>query len=490
MSDAILLDLLDSFHRARVLVFGDVMLDRFVYGCVERMCPEAPVPVMTVERTDDIPGGAANVAMNVAALGGHVQLIGVVGQDEAAGWLGAYLAEVPSIKAHLIPDASRPTTLKTRHLADRQQILRIDVESKAPLPGPIAAAALAQYRAALEETDIVILSDYDKGVLCDAVTAAAIAAAQAAGKQVVVDPKSASFLKYKGTTVLTPNRRELQIACGRDCSSDEQVVAGSRDILAQGICSTVVVTRGKDGMSIVRSDGTAAHIRTVASEVYDVVGAGDTAIATMAIGLANGADVADAVQVANLAAGIVIGKYGTATVTADEIIARLDTCAESQASARRFTLSTVQRLVGRWRELGLRVAFTNGCFDLVHPGHVSLLTQAKQTADRLVVGLNSDASVRRLKGAGRPVQDAVARAMVLTSLKAVDAVVIFDEDTPRALIGALEPDVLVKGADYSIETIVGADLVLERGGRVVVAEWVPAQSTTNTIHRIATVGTA
>jgi D-beta-D-heptose 7-phosphate kinase/D-beta-D-heptose 1-phosphate adenosyltransferase len=487
VSERDLLGILESFSRARVLVFGDVMLDRFVYGSVERMSPEAPVPVMNIERTSDLPGGAANVARNVAGLGGQSVLIGVVGSDEAADQLRGRLAENPALRAQLIVDASRPTTLKTRFIGERQQILRTDVESKAPLSESVAATVLGQFQAALADTDIVVLSDYAKGVLCDGVVSEAIAAARAAGKQILVDPKSRSFLRYKGTTVLTPNRHELQAACSHECSTDEQVVAGAREILAQGICSTLVVTRGKDGMSIVRDDGTATHIKTQASEVYEVTGAGDTAVAALAVGLAGGADIGEAVHLANMAAGIVVGKFGIATVTAAEIVAHLD---DSSGSRMKFALNTVQHLVHRWRQLGLRIAFTNGCFDLLHPGHLSLLNQAKQTADRLVVGLNSDLSTRRLKGAGRPVQSAMARAMVLTSLKAVDAVVIFEEDTPRSLIAALEPDVLVKGADYSVENVVGADLVLARGGKVVLAELVPSQSTTNTIQRIAAVGKA
>ena len=484
MSDEALLDVLASFHRGRVLVLGDVMLDRFVYGSVERTSPEAPVPVMALERTSTIPGGAANVARNVAALGGRVVLIGVVGEDEAATELRKQLSEVASLRAHLIADPSRPTTCKTRYIADRQQVLRADVEVATPLAEPMAQEMLAQYRAALAEVDIVILSDYGKGALSDSVTTRAIAAATAAGKPLLVDPKSRSFLKYKGATVLTPNKQELKSACGHDCSTDEQVVAAARQILAQGICATVVVTRGKEGMSIIQSEGSPLHIRTVASEVYDVTGAGDTAVAAMAVGLASGADISNVARLANVAAGIVVGKYGTATATPDEILARLNSAQDAGVSQGSFTLERVQLLVTRWRRLGLRVAFTNGCFDVLHPGHVSLLNEAKRSADRVIVGLNSDESVRRLKGAGRPIQDAGTRAMVLNALKAVDGVVIFEQDTPLALINALEPDVLVKGADYVVDTVVGADVVLRRGGRVVLAELVPAYSTTETIRRM------
>jgi D-beta-D-heptose 7-phosphate kinase / D-beta-D-heptose 1-phosphate adenosyltransferase len=488
MSDKTLLDLLGNFHSARVLVFGDVMLDRFVYGSVERISPEAPIPVMSVERVHDMLGGAANVARNVATLGGTAILVGVVGEDAVAATMNNELAAIPTIQAHLIGDPSRPTTIKTRHVADRQQILRSDVESKAPLNASAAQAVLERYRSLLADADVVILSDYAKGVLSEPVVAEAIRAARAAGKVVLVDPKAKSFAKYRGASILTPNKHELEVACGHDCSSDEQVLAGARAILAQAACTAVVITRGKAGMSVVHQDGSAEHIRTVAKEVYDVSGAGDTAVATMGLGLAHSADIIHVVRLANAAAGVVVGKYGTASVTAGEIIARLGLSEEGQASSKYFSLDSVQQLVARWREMGHRIAFTNGCFDLLHPGHISLLTQAKQSADRLVVGLNSDLSVRRLKGPERPVQSEVARATVLASLKFVDAVVIFGEDTPLQLIDALAPDVLVKGADYSVATVVGADLVQQRGGKVLLAQLLPSHSTTNTIQRIAATG--
>jgi D-beta-D-heptose 7-phosphate kinase / D-beta-D-heptose 1-phosphate adenosyltransferase len=499
MSELPLLEVLESFHAARVLILGDVMLDRFIYGSVERISPEAPIPVMSIERTAAMPGGAANVARNVATLGSQATLIGVVGQDAGAEELRAQLATTPTIAAELVVDASRPTTVKTRHIADRQQVLRTDVESRAPVAIPTAETLLARFQAALPHTQVVILSDYDKGVLSDSVTAAAIAAARAAGRPLVVDPKSKSLRKYQGAAVLTPNRYELQAACGHDCSTDEQVVAGARSILAQGICDALVVTRGKDGMTVVQAsrDGSATdahpggmHIRTAAREVFDVSGAGDTAVATLALGLAHGAMLVDAARLANTAAGIVVGKQGTATVSAGEIIARLDPAHDGPLSGKHFALESVQQLVARWRGLGLRIAFTNGCFDLLHPGHVALLNQARRSADRLVVGLNSDLSVRRLKGPGRPIQGEVARATVLASLKSVDAVVIFQQDTPLELITTLEPDVLVKGADYSVDTVVGADVVLRQGGKVVLADLVPSHSTTSTIERITAVAKA
>ena len=480
-----LFELLDSFHQTRVLVFGDVMLDRFVYGSVERISPEAPIPVLTIERTVDMPGGAANVARNVATLGAQAVLMGIVGNDSWAGDLRAQLEHDPSIALQLITDPSRPTTVKTRHVADRQQILRADVESRAPLSEEIANRSLQQFRAAAAEVDIIILSDYAKGALSDSMAQALIKAAREAGKPVLVDPKNRSFEKYRGATLLTPNRHELQQACGSECLTDEQVVAGAQAMIDEGICAGMVVTRGKDGMSIIGTDAPPTHLRTIAREVFDVSGAGDTAVAALSLGIAAGAAVIDAARLANAAAGIVVGKYGTATVTAGEIIATLEQGERGIGASKNFTLDSVLQLVGRWRELGLRIAFANGCFDLLHPGHVSLLEQARSSADRLIVGLNADVSVRRLKGAGRPVQSEVARATVLASLKTVDAVVIFAEDTPLLLIETLEPDVLVKGADYTVDNVVGADVVLRRGGKVLLAELVPAQSTTNTLKRVS-----
>ncbi len=378
-----------------------------------------------------MPGGAANVARNVATLGAQAVLLGVVGRDAAAEELRTQLTALPTIRPELIVDESRPTTQKTRHIADRQQILRTDIEDRAPLAAGVAEALLQRFRELLADSDIVVLSDYAKGVLSNEVTAAAIAAARSAHRPVLVDPKSRSFAKYRGAAVLTPNRHELQAACGHDCDSDEAVVAGARAILAQGICDTLVVTRGQDGMSIIPMQGDPQHLRTTAREVFDVSGAGDTAVAVMALGLAHGAALADAVRLANMAAAIVVGKRGTATVTTGEIIAHLDQLglgsiegdvprgAAGHPTTKHFTLESVGQLVARWRERGHKIAFTNGCFDLLHPGHVSLLEQARASADRLVVGLNSDLSVRRLKGPGRPVQSEAARATVLASLKSV-----------------------------------------------------------------------
>jgi D-beta-D-heptose 7-phosphate kinase / D-beta-D-heptose 1-phosphate adenosyltransferase len=477
--------LLNKFHGARILVLGDVMLDRFVYGAVERISPEAPIPVVSIERTLDMPGGAANVARNVSALGAQCTLLGVVGADAAADQLRSQLALSPSIQTHLISDPARPTSLKIRYVADGQQVMRADWERKDIVCDEVADRLLAQVASAMVEADVVVLSDYAKGVLSDAVVRETIRIARQAAKPVVVDPKSKNLSRYAGATVLTPNRLELQGACGIECLSDEQVTQGAEMVLHQGICSAMVVTRGKEGMSVIGTDGSVAHLPTEARQVYDVSGAGDTVVATLALGMASGGGIVDCVALANIAAGIVVAKRGTATVTPGDIMASMPPFGRHADPAKIYSVDNVLRLVREWRERGLKIAFTNGCFDLLHPGHIALLDQARRSADRLVVGLNADVSVRKLKGVGRPVQGEVARATVLAAVKSVDAVVIFAGNTPLELIEALQPDVLVKGADYTVDTVVGADETIKRGGRVVLAPLIEGFSTTNTVGRVA-----
>jgi D-beta-D-heptose 7-phosphate kinase / D-beta-D-heptose 1-phosphate adenosyltransferase len=476
------IQLLSGFHAARVLVLGDVMLDRFVYGSVERISPEAPIPVINVQRVMDMAGGAGNVARNIAAMGARVVLLGVVGEDPGATELSVQLRASPSIDSHLIADGSRLTSIKTRYVAEGQQVMRADRESREPLGPAIESRVLDEFSGALADVQVIVLSDYAKGTLSDSVTRAAIDMARAAGKPVIVDPKSKSFGKYRGATMLTPNQLELQAASGRECHSDDAVAAAARELMGQGICDLMVVTRGGRGMSVIHQ-GAETHLPTSALQVFDVSGAGDTVVAAMSLGMAAGADPVDAAELANIAAGIVVGKRGTATVSTGEIVAALRPFESDPHKI--FALDTALHLVRSWREQGLKVAFTNGCFDLLHPGHIALLQQARRSADRLVVGLNADLSIRRLKGVDRPVQSEVARATVLAAVKSVDAVVIFSEDTPIGLIEALEPDVLVKGADYTLDTVIGADLVTRRGGKVILAPLLEGHSTSNTVRRVA-----
>jgi D-beta-D-heptose 7-phosphate kinase/D-beta-D-heptose 1-phosphate adenosyltransferase len=484
MPSATLHALLNRFHALRVLVLGDLMLDRFVYGTVERISPEAPIPVLNVEADTDMPGGAANVARNVAALGARAVLLGVVGADPFADDLRRQLAAVPTIEARLIVDAARPTSVKTRYVADGQQVMRADRESRAPLPPEAERRVLEALSTALSAAEVLVLSDYAKGVLSESVTRAAIDLARAARKTIIVDPKSKHFARYRGATILTPNRLELQQATNMACATPEEVAAAAQSCIDAGICEVMIVTRGKDGMSVITADAPALHLPTAARQVFDVSGAGDTVVAALALTLAAGGTVAQAAALANAAAGIAVGKRGTATVSTGEVVATLAPPGGGTDPHKIFSLESALELARGWRERGLTVAFANGCFDLLHPGHISLLDQARQSADRLIVGLNSDLSIRRLKGPNRPVQGEVARATVLAAVKAVDAVVIFAEDTPIHLIEALSPDVLVKGADYRLDQVIGADFVLRHGGRVVLAELLDGHSTTDTVTRV------
>ena len=480
------MDAVASLAGLRILVLGDVMLDRYVYGAVTRMSPEAPIPVLAIEREMAMPGGAGNVALNIAALGGAAILVGLVGDDAAGAELRDLLArQRTAITTDLVVDAARPTTCKTRFVADRQQLLRADAEQAAPAGAAVTDALLAAFRRHLAEADAVILSDYAKGVLSAELLKAAIAAARAADVPIVADPKSADFRRYNGVTVLTPNKGEAVAATGQVIAADiDAAVAAATALRTAFEVKAILITRGAAGMTLAERGAAVLHLPASAREVFDVSGAGDTVVATLALALAAKQTLADAARLANAAAGIAVGKIGTAGVRPDELRHALQAGRAHGIEAKIAGLDAAHEQVARWRARGERVAFTNGCFDLIHPGHVSLLAQARGAADRLVVGLNTDASVRRLKGPERPVQNELARATVMASLAAVDLVVLFDEDTPLDLIRLLRPDVLVKGADYRVDQVVGADVVQAYGGRVLLADLTPGQSTTGTIARI------
>ncbi len=475
---------IDALAQARVLCVGDLMLDRFVYGAVDRVSPEAPIPVLRIEREAAMLGGAGNVAANLLALGAGCRFVSVVGDDGAGAEVRQLVAAETGTADGIVVEPARQTTLKTRFIGGRQQLLRADAETVAPIKAASAAAVLAAARAALGQVGAVVLSDYGKGVLTDALVADLIAAARAAGLPVVVDPKGTDYRRYRGASIVTPNRKELMQATRLPADDEAEVEAACRHLIATCGIDAVIATRSERGMSVVTRDGAAVHLPAEAREVFDVSGAGDTAVATLTAALSAGVDLDDAARLANLAAGIVVGKVGTAVVRAPELLAALHAQEWRHGEAKVAAREEAAESVARWRHLGKRVGFTNGCFDLLHPGHISLLTQARAACDVLVVGLNSDASVKRLKGDSRPVQSETARATVLASLGCVDLVVVFGEDTPEQLIRALRPDVLVKGADYTVETVVGADFVQSYGGRVVLANLVAGQSTTNTIRRM------
>lgn len=428
-------------------------------------------------------GGAGNVARNVAALGGKAVLIGLVGDDAAGRELTQMLSDEPGVTTRLTVDTDRRTTVKTRFVAGRQQLLRADDETAQAATGAAAAALLTALDAALSAADIVLLSDYAKGVLGDELLQRAIARIHGAGKRLIVDPKSRDFRRYAGADLLTPNRAELGAATGIAGEDDASVVAAARQAIKSARLGALLATRGERGMTLVVGNGAPLHFAAEAREVFDVSGAGDTVIATLATALASGADLPQAAHLANIAAGIATGKLGTAVVHPADLLGALQARDVMASEAKVVALESALERVQRWRAVGERIAFTNGCFDLIHPGHVSLLSQARAAADRLIVGLNSDASIHRLKGPDRPVQSETARGIVLASMSAVDLVLLFDEDTPIELIRAIRPDILVKGADYRLDQVVGADLVRSHGGCVLLAELLLGHSTTGTIAR-------
>jgi D-beta-D-heptose 7-phosphate kinase / D-beta-D-heptose 1-phosphate adenosyltransferase len=474
---------IDLLHGTRVLCIGDVMLDHYVYGQVERVSPEAPIPILKIERETRMLGGAGNVLRNLEALGATACFVSVLGNDEAGREINRLIGACNGVEAHTLVETGRTSTIKTRFIAANQQMLRADRESATPIGPYVRADLLRLIEQAIPDHAVVIVSDYAKGVLAEGVAASVIAAARAAGKPVVVDPKGTDYSLYRGADVLKPNRRELAQATRMPVGTLDEVVAAARALIVTGDFGALLVSLSEDGMVLVETGGAVHPLPAAAREVFDVSGAGDTVVATLAAGIAGGLSLLDAARLANLAAGIVVGKIGTAVTHAGEIADALAHHEHTDVGKTR-PLPRALEEIERWRLRGLRIGFTNGCFDLLHPGHVALLCQARAACDRLVVGLNSDASVGRLKGPTRPVQSETARAAVLSSLTSVDLVVIFDEDTPRELIAAIRPEILVKGADYRIEDVVGGDIVQAYGGRIILAELMPGHSTTATIKRI------
>ncbi|SFD73750.1 D-alpha,beta-D-heptose 7-phosphate 1-kinase /D-beta-D-heptose 1-phosphate adenylyltransferase [Thiohalospira halophila DSM 15071] len=467
---------LPDFSTARVLVVGDVMLDRYWHGQTGRISPEAPVPVVRMQESEDRPGGAANVALNLAALGLRPTLVGLVGADDAGDRIGHELANA-GVDARLVRVPGRPTITKLRVLARHQQLLRVDFEEPfhdldlTPLEQTVAEV--------VGEADVVILSDYAKGALAD--PQRFIRLAREAGAKVLVDPKGHEFARYQGADLLTPNLSEFEAVTG-PCSDEETLVAHGRTALDALSLGALLVTRGEAGMTLIRPEGEPLHLPARAREVFDVTGAGDTVIATLGAALAADQPLPRAVALANAAAGLVVGRLGAATVSAPELMAEM-------AEAEEVGLGVVneeqlQRAVAAAREKGERVVITNGCFDLLHAGHVAYLESARALGDRLIVAVNDDDSVRRLKGEGRPLNPVDRRMAVLAGLRAVDWVVPFSEDTPERLICALCPDYLVKGGDYQPDEVAGHECVRSAGGEVVILDFVDGLSTSEIVERI------
>ena len=474
---------LHGWHKVHVLVLGDVMLDRFVYGDVDRISPEAPVPILRQTAVETMLGGAGNVARNIASLGGSATLVGMIGDDEAGRAVERMVVRNERITARL-HRAATPTIQKTRFVSHVNQMLRVDIEERAAPDEGLLDQILAAVRDRLGTAQVLVLSDYDKGLLAPRLVAEVIALCRAACVPVIVDPKCRDVTRYRGAAVVTPNSREAEQATGLSCTDDDGAAQAAARLREIGGFDAVVLTRGAVGMTICDGPaGTARHLAATAQEVFDVSGAGDTVVAALALGLGSGLAIADAAHVANVAAGLVVAKAGTAELHLDELEHALFAKSVSSLEDKVQGQDLAAAQARRWQRQGLRVGFTNGCFDLVHPGHVTLLRKARAMCDRLIVGLNSDASVRRLKGPSRPVQSETARALVMSAIGSVDLVVIFEEETPLDLILALQPDVLVKGADYTMENVVGADAVRARGGRVALIDIEAGHSTTRLLSR-------
>lgn len=474
-----------DFTDRKIAVIGDIMLDAYITGSVSRISPEAPVPIVHFQEERLSPGGAANVAANIASLGGAVRLIGVMGRDNDAAHLERLLATAGTIETDgIVAVAERPTIVKTRIIGERQQIVRVDREERGPLGAEVIERLITQGLAAIAWADVVVISDYGKGALPTPVLRALIDAARQAGKRTIVDPKRIDVVAYAGADFITPNRAELAAATGLPCQSDDEAERAAAALIAT-TNAAVILTRSAQGMSYFCAGQPPRHLPTFARAVYDVSGAGDTVVATLALGIAAGLPIGEVMRLANHAAGIVVAKLGTAVVSVAELRAAIsqDSHPAIPQKGALVSLNDARALREAWRRQGLKVGFTNGCFDLLHPGHIALLQQAAAASDRLIVALNTDASVRRLKGESRPVQSEVARARVIGALSAVDLVILFDEDTPRETILALIPDVLVKGADYTVDTVVGASEVIAAGGRLVLAPLVAGESTTNILAR-------
>lgn len=477
-------NLIARLSAARILCVGDLMLDRFITGSVDRVSPEAPIPVLEVRDEAVMIGGAGNVVRNLVAFGAVAELVAVVGEDAAGAELASLLDDTAGVTAHLVTVVRRRTTIKTRFMTGGQQLLRADYEASGALDDTVRKRLYAYAVARLPDCGALVLSDYGKGVLCPRQIADLIALANAAGKPVIVDPKGTEYGVYRGATLLTPNLNELAQASGLPVVGDAAVVAACDHIIATCGVGGVLATRSEQGMSLVQ-DGDVHHLPARARDVFDVSGAGDTVAAAMAAGLALDVPALESAHFANTAAGVAVGKVGTAAAYASEILTALHEAVFLSGEAKVATKVAARDRVEAWRRQGKRIGFTNGCFDLLHPGHISLLGQARAACDILVVGLNSDDSVRRLKGQGRPAQPEQGRAAVLASLSSVDLVVIFGDDTPLDLINTLRPEILVKGQDYTRDEVVGATEVDSWGGKVVLAEILDGYSTTETLRRIA-----
>ncbi|MEK9684554.1 MAG: D-glycero-beta-D-manno-heptose-7-phosphate kinase [Rhodospirillaceae bacterium] len=480
-----LIEELDKISGAKVLCVGDVMLDQFVYGSIARISPEAPVPVLSVEKENSMLGGAGNVARNLSALGAQCLFFGVVGGDLEGQKVRGLLDELSNTKVTLLIDQRRPTTVKQRFISSNQQVIRVDREITEVIDEKIENELLQAIFSALPDASVLVLSDYDKGTLSVGMVSELIKAAKTSNIPVIVDPKGEDYSRYAGASLITPNSAELKIASQAKTESDTEVTSAAEYIRKKFKLNDILVTRSAKGMTLVESSGP-THFPAAGKEVFDVSGAGDTVVATLGAALAGGISLNAAVRLANVAAGVVVSKSGTAVASQADITSILNyEKAPISSDGKRVSLAEAVNQIQSWRIKGDKICFTNGCFDLIHPGHISMLSQSRRAGDRLVVGLNSDESVKKLKGKSRPIQNEISRAKILSALSSVDLVVIFSDETPIELIKSIKPEVLTKGADYSMSEVVGSAFVESYGGEVKLIDIEDAHSTTATVNKIS-----
>lgn len=495
--------LLNNMKNASVLVIGDIMLDKFIYGSVNRISPESPVPVLSVKREDEMLGGAGNALANLAGLRVSANITSVIGEDDAGDSIKSQLTALGVDNTHLVIEKNRPTTVKTRFLAGHQQLLRSDFEHVTAIETDTNNAILNHVKYLISSAKSVIISDYGKGMLSKNLIRDIINAANDANVPVIVDPKGQDFSIYSGATAITPNKKELSDATkGRAVDNDSDVVDAASELINTCKIQSVIATRSKDGMSVIEKDTPPLHLRSADIEVYDVSGAGDSVIATIASALAAGGTLQQAASLANIAGSIVVTKVGTAPIRIAELIEALDSdlgdvlikhYAKSKTLLRQADClgwDEAAERIKRWKAQGFKVGFTNGCFDILHSGHVRYLNQARELCDRLVVALNNDSSVKILKGESRPIHDEASRADVLGALSSVDLVVLFgaekhgDDNTAIDLLGTIKPDIYMKGGDYTVDQIPEAPTVMSYGGEVRVMSVFEGHSTTNSAKRL------
>lgn len=474
---------LDRIGAVKALVVGDLMLDEYLWGKTERISPEAPVQVVDITHEDLRLGGAGNVINNLVTLGCQVHVASVLGNGHDGDLIRSMLDAIQVDTTGLLFDPRRKTSRKTRILASHQQMMRFDRESREPITAEQEQILATYVRENAARYDVILISDYLKGVLTEGLLQQIIQIGKERGLPVVIDPKGTDYHKYRGATLLTPNRKETEVASRVAITDLDSLRLAGRTLLENLDLETLVVTRSEEGISIFFRDGQEVHLPTQAQEVYDVTGAGDTVLSLIGVGLACGLSIAEAAHVANLAAGVAVSKVGTSTVSIDEI---RDSFSQQflEGDAKIKDRHRLRQILEVERQRGKTIVFTNGCFDLLHVGHVKYLQQARRQGDLLILGLNSDASIRRLKGPNRPLISEQERAHILAALTCIDYLVIFDEDTPLELIDLLRPDILVKGGDYTPATVVGRDLVESYGGRIALIDLVDGRSTTNIIERI------